>query len=252
MVFQICTLGILMFINRFLFISSLSLFLFGFLHCGISLRVYRVFPNEREYDFVKKMDHIVIQVKQENRRQMAVYDPYFFDSEALHNEYGPLSYLIRKELSIRESRYPLLVERGGSIFVEEFQLVSLDRCSKNLTYVRLKAKIQIRGYAEEEINYYDEIDSKVTNCFLTGSIITVVPLLWYVPYNGFRGNREDQLNQLGRNALTELFTQLEIRSGYSEKPTDSQKLEDQKIIPKQTPTKQEPVDPKLKEILDSL
>lgn len=228
------------------------LILFGFLECGISLRVYRPFPNEREYDFVKKMDHIVIQVKGENRIQMGVYDPYFFDSEALTNEYGPLSYLIRKELSIRESRYPLLIERGGSIFVEEFQLVSLDRCSKNLTFVRLKAKFQIRGFAEEEINYYDEIDSKVTNCYLTGSIITLVPLLWYVPYNGFRGNREDQLNQLGRNALTELFTQLEIHSGFMEKPNVSQKLEDPKPIPKQSPTKQEPVDPKLKEIMDSL
>ncbi|TGM31969.1 hypothetical protein EHQ92_15405 [Leptospira biflexa] len=241
-----------MFINGFYRFFLYVLILFGFLQCGISLRVYRPFPNEKEYDFVKKMDHIVIQVNGENRIQMAVYDSYFFGAESLTNEYGPLSYLIRKELSIRESRYPLLIERGGKILVEEFQLVSLDRCFRNLTFVRLKAKVQIRGYAEEEIQYYDEIDSKVTNCYLTGSVLTLVPLLWYVPYNGFRGNREDQLNQLGRNALTELFTKLEIHSGHLEKQTESQKMEDPKPMPKPVPTKQEPVDPKLKDILDSL
>ncbi|XDD44640.1 hypothetical protein AB3N58_16640 [Leptospira sp. WS60.C2] len=225
------------------------------LHCAISLRVYRPFPNEKEYDFVKKMDHITIQVNGENRKQMAVYDPYFFGPEALANEYGPLSYLIRKELSIRSSRYPLLLERGGNILVEEFQLVSLDRCHKNLTYVRLKAKIQIRGGREEEVNYYDEIDSKVTNCYLTGSVFTLVPLIWYVPYNGFRGNREDQLNQLGRNAMTELFSQMETVSGFQEKvfdPTEIKTLDEPKPAPKVIPAKQEPVDPKLKDILDSL
>ncbi|XDD48535.1 hypothetical protein AB3N60_18210 [Leptospira sp. WS39.C2] len=241
-----------MFFNRVFHGLVIVICSFVSIQCGISLRVYRPFPNEREYDFVKKMDHILIQVKSENRLQMGVYDPYFFGPESLPNEYGPLSYLIRKELSIRESRYPLLIERGGTISIEEFQLVSLDRCSKNLTFVRLKAKVQIRGYAEEEISYYDEIDSKVTNCYLAGSVLTLVPLIWYVPYNGFRGNREDQLNQLGRNALTELFTQLEMRSGHSEKTSEQQKIEEPKSLPKQVPTKQEPVDPKLKEILDSL
>ncbi|EOQ94918.1 putative lipoprotein [Leptospira wolbachii serovar Codice str. CDC] len=235
---------------------TISLLLSSFLGmgCGISLRVYRPFPKETAFEFVKKMDHIQIQVKDENRMKMAIYDGYFSGPEGLPNEYGPLSYLIRKELSMRGNRYPLLIDRGGKIFVDEFQLVSLDRCSKNLSFVRLKARIQIVGGAEEVFSYYDEIDSRVTNCYLTGSILTIVPLIWYVPYNGFRGNREDQLNQLGRNSLSEFFTKLESVSGYNgSSPVEETQLpETPPTKQKQTPTKQEPVDPKLKEILESL
>ncbi|TGM21741.1 hypothetical protein [Leptospira meyeri] len=232
---------------HFFFFCIVSLFGFG---CGISLRVYRPFPQEIAFDYVKKMDHIEIFVKDENRMKMGVYDGYFTKPDGLTNEYGPLSYLIRKELSIRGNRFPLLIDRGGKIFIDEYQLVSLDRCSKNLSFVRMKARIQILGTAEETFSYYDEIDSRVTNCYLTGSILTVVPLLWYVPYNGFRGNREDQLNQLGRNSLSEFFAKLEIVSGFNQNsPVD---IEPTPLKPKVTPTKQEPVDPKLKEILDSL
>ncbi|EMY70110.1 hypothetical protein [Leptospira vanthielii] len=233
---------------------TISLLLGSFLGmgCGISLRVYRPFPKETAFEFVKKMDHIQIQVKDENRMKMAIYDGYFSGPEGLPNEYGPLSYLIRKELSMRGNRYPLLLDRGGKIFVDEFQLVSLDRCSKNLTFVRLKARIQIAGGGEEVFSYYDEIDSRVTNCYLTGSILTLVPLIWYVPYNGFRGNREDQLNQLGRNSLSEFFSKMESVSGYSGSSSVEELQEPIPVKPKQTPTKQEPVDPKLKEILESL
>lgn len=233
---------------------SISILLVSFLGmgCGISLRVYRPFPSEKSFDFVKKMDHIQIQVKDENRMKMGVYDGYFFQPEGLPNEYGPLSYLIRKELSIRGERFPLLLDRGGKIFVEEFQLASVDRCSKNLTFVRLKARIQIVGYAEEEFSFYDEINSHVTNCYLTGSLVTVVPLIWYVPYNGFRGNREDQLNQLGRNSLSEFFSKLESLSGYNGRLPLEDMKETLPIKPKQSPTRQEPLDPKLKEILESL
>ncbi|TGK82743.1 hypothetical protein EHQ23_15735 [Leptospira bourretii] len=220
--------------------------------CGISLRVYRPFPQEIAFDYVKKMDHIEIFVKDENRMKMGVYDGYFANPEGLPNEYGPLSYLIRKELSIRGNRFPLLLDRGGKIFIDEYQLVSLDRCSKNLSFVKMKARIQILGASEETFSFYDEIDSRVTNCYLTGSILTVVPLLWYVPYNGFRGNREDQLNQLGRNSLTEFFTKLELVSGFNQNSQVEPIPEPPPVKPKTTPTKQEPVDPKLKEIMDSL
>ncbi|TGL41488.1 hypothetical protein [Leptospira perdikensis] len=243
MFFKICFHSLLL-----VFVSLLGM------GCGISLRVYRPFPNETAFEFVKKMDHIEIKVKEENRMKMGIYDGYFSSPEGLPNEYGPLSYLIRKELSMRGNRYPLLLDRGGKILVDEFQLVSLDKCSKNLSFVRLKVRIQIGSSTEEVFSYYDEIDSRVTNCYLTGSILTVIPLLWYVPYNGFRGNREDQLNQLGRNSLSEFFAKLEVLSGYNgSSPVDeSPQPESAPIKQKQTPTKQEPVDPKLKEILESL
>lgn len=116
----------------------------------------------------------------------------------------------------------------------------------------MKARIQILGASEETFSFYDEIDSRVTNCYLTGSILTVVPLIWYVPYNGYRGNREDQLNQLGRNSLTEFFRKLELVSGFNQNSQVEPIPEPSPVKPKTTPTKQEPVDPKLKEIMDSL
>lgn len=243
-----------MFFKVSCYTQSFLLVSFFVMGCGISLRVYRPFPKESTFEFVKKMDQIEIQVKDENRMKMAIYDGYFSNPEGLPNEYGPLSYLIRKELSIRGNRYPLLLDKGGKIFIDEYQLVSLDRCSKNLSFVRLKARIQIAGGAEEVFSYYDEIDSRVTNCYLTGSILTLVPLIWYVPYNGFRGNREDQLNQLGRNSLSEFFSKLEALSGYngSLPIEETQQPETPSTKPKQIPGKQEPVDPKLKEILESL
>ncbi|MCT8335484.1 hypothetical protein NUH30_17510 [Leptospira sp. 85282-16] len=233
---------------------TISLILISFLGmgCGISLRVYRPFPNEKSFDYIKKMDHIQVLVKDESRMKMGIYDGYFFQPEGLPNEYGPLSYLIRKELSLRGNRFPLLIDRGGKIFIDEFQLASIDRCSKNLTFVRLKARVQIVGYAEEEFSFYDEIDSHVTNCYLTGSLLTIVPLIWYVPYNGFRGNREDQLNQLGRNSLSEFFTKLESLSGFNGSLPVEELKETLPTKPKQIPAKQESVDPKLKEILESL
>ncbi|TGL20794.1 hypothetical protein EHQ46_09860 [Leptospira yanagawae] len=220
--------------------------------CDVSLRVYRPFPNEKEYDFVKKMDHIQVEVKDENRMKMGLFDPFFFDAQSLENEYGPLSYLIRKELSIREQRFPLLIERGGNIRIESFELVSLDRCHENLTYVRLKGNFQIRGFGQEDFDYYDEILSHVTNCYLLGSTITILPLVWYVPYSGFRGNREDQINQLGRNALNEFFNQLELSSGFQNNAKVMRQDEIKTPPTKKKPKTEEPMDPKLKEIIDSL
>lgn len=57
-------------------ISLLSVCFFT-LGCGISLRVYRPFPKETAFEYVKKMDHIQIFVKEENRMKMGVYDGYF-------------------------------------------------------------------------------------------------------------------------------------------------------------------------------
>ncbi|EMO61963.1 hypothetical protein LEP1GSC133_2401 [Leptospira borgpetersenii serovar Pomona str. 200901868] len=42
--------------------------------------------------------------------------------------------------------------------------------------------------------------------------------LIYLPYLGFRGNREDQLNQLGKTALLEFFEKLKITLEQSSKP----------------------------------
>ncbi|MCZ8343416.1 MAG: hypothetical protein O9301_10320 [Leptospira sp.] len=227
------------------------LFFFGsFSHCAISLRVYRPFPMEDPFEFIQKFPNIQVVVVDENPVKMADYDGYFFEAEGLQNEYGPLSYLIRKELTIRANLYPKLLEKGGKIEVKEFLLHSLDRCSKNRVEVSMKANLQIAGGSVETFEYSDFIESKVTNCYLTGSSLLILPLLWYVPYNGFRGNREDQLNLLGRNALEEFFRFVETNSA-SNKNIKPESIDLKKRDPKAKKS-QESIDPKIKDIMDSL
>ncbi len=227
------------------------LFFFGsFSHCAISLRVYRPFPMEDPFEFIQKFPNIQVVVVDENPVKMADYDGYFFEAEGLQNEYGPLSYLIRKELSIRANLYPKLLEKGGKIEVKEFLLHSLDRCSKNRVEVSMKANLQIAGGSVETFEYSDFIESKVTNCYLTGSSLLILPLLWYVPYNGFRGNREDQLNLLGRNALEEFFRFVETNSA-SNKNIKPESI-DLKKRESKAKKSQESIDPKIKDIMDSL
>ncbi|MCU0825305.1 MAG: hypothetical protein MUF77_11760 [Leptospira sp.] len=233
------------------FRAILLFFLFvSFTQCAISLRVYRPFPMEEPFEFIQKFPNIQVLVTDENPAKMAEYDGYFFEADGLQNEYGPLSYLIRKELSIRSNLYPKLLEKGGKIEVKEFLLHSLDRCSKNRVEVSLKANLQIAGGPIETFEYSDFIESKVTNCYLTGSSLLILPLLWYVPYNGFRGNREDQLNLLGRNALEEFFRFIEMNSALNKngKP-DIQEPKKKDTKAKKLP---EPIDPKIKDIMDSL
>ncbi|MDF3819890.1 hypothetical protein P3G55_08275 [Leptospira sp. 96542] len=228
----------------FLFLS------FVFISCGISLRVYRPFPNESPFEYITKQEKIEIYIKNENTESMALYDGYFFEPESLKNEYGPLSYLIRKEFSMRKERYPLLLERGGRIEVDEFTLISLDRCTKNRTWVEMKARVQIKGEPVKDYFYYDEIDSKVTNCYLLGSSSLILPLLWYLPYNGFRGNREDQMNQLGRNVLDDFFSFLENEASFN--PSNANKEQNPTKSERKLKTNAVPIDPKIKEIMDSL
>ncbi|WP_411821471.1 hypothetical protein [Leptospira sp. 'Mane'] len=225
--------------KRPLFVLSLFLFLF---QCGISIRVYRPFPEEAPFGLLVPDKKLIITTPNENLQRFAVYDGFFVNADDLSNEYGSLNYLIQKEISIRKSRFPGFAE-GGTIEVTKFQLESTDRCHSNLVYVRMSATVQSGRGKPSRFDYEDKINSNVTNCYLTGSIITAVPLIWYVPYMGFRGTRQDQLNQLGRNALEAFFQFLENESGFF--PDHKNKVKSQDIP-------QSPPDPKLKEILEEL
>ncbi|TGN19628.1 hypothetical protein [Leptospira idonii] len=212
------------------------------IQCGVSLRVYRPFPEEILFERVRPIPNVTVTVPAGYETKLGIYDGYFFNPDDLVNEYGHLSYLIRKDLSIRGERFPRLIREGGKIQVTDFLLESKDDCSSNLVQVRLRASVQIGKEKPEVFDYKDRIESHVTNCFHVFSTVTLVPLLWYVPYMGYRGNREDQINQLGRNVMEEFFLFLENQSGFNSSP---------KLLKRQH--NQEPVnDPKLKEILDSL
>jgi hypothetical protein len=227
-----------------------------FVSCATSIRVYRPYPRENPYEVVLPQPKVSITAPTQYPERFASYDPYLFRFTELsfleieynlQNEYGSLPYLIRKELSIRPDNFPNLLKEGGKIEIKEFVLDSTDRCWTNLVSVKMNVNVQIGRRPQETFFYQDQIESHVTDCFLLGSSIPILPLILYIPYAGFRGNREDQLNQLGRNAIESFFTFLENRSGYIQNS--------EKQIPIQmNPSKSnDPIrDPKIKEIMEGL
>lgn len=230
----------------------LLLFLF---QCSTSIRVYRPVANESPYEVIKTFPKLSVVASHPFPDRFALYSPYiyttkgipFFGTEYdLKNEYGDFAYLIRKELSIRPEKYQLLIAEGGKIDVKEFVFESVDNCYANDVNLKLKVDVQIGKRNVETFIYSDQIHSYISDCYLTGSILTIIPLVWYVPYAGFRGNREDQLNELGRNAIEAYFQFLEGLNGYVTKTPST---------PNKTtvPFLNEPAtDPKIKEIMDNL
>ncbi|GBF51839.1 putative lipoprotein [Leptospira ryugenii] len=183
---------------------------------------------------------------------MADYDPYLFRfpniqwlgiAYRLENEYGSLEYLIKKEISIRPERYPDLMKQGGSIQITKFQLASKDFCTNNQITIEMQANVQIGRAGQEAFQYIDQLETYVTDCFHLAMGIPILPLVWYGSYVGFRGNREDQLNQVGRNAIEAFFRFLEKKSGYQEVNLPAKA----KAIPME-----QPADPKLKPIMEEL
>ncbi len=238
--------------RRYLLILAIAFFLVE--NCSTSIRVYRPYPHETPYEVIQTFPKISIVSAHPFPDRFAYYSPYIYTTKGLPlvgveydllNEYGSLPYLIRKEFSVRPTNYPLLLKEGGKIEIREFEFESVDGCFSNIARIKLKIEVQIGKNKVDTFEYSDQINSHVTDCFLTGSIITIIPLVWYTPYVGYRGNREDQLNQLGRNAIESFFSFLEAQNGFtgnSIKPPN-----------KTSPPPRDPVrDPKVKEIMEDL
>ncbi|MCB1175585.1 MAG: hypothetical protein KDK39_18565 [Leptospiraceae bacterium] len=147
-------------------------------------------------------------------------------SDAIGNYYGSLLTVLAREIQQEPQLYftsapaPALVE----IAVLRWELVSNDQCFSNT--VALHFDIQIlesdnpaneAGDLETEdganvqpaetlrpgLRFSKEVqmDSWVTDLYLYS-------IIWSIPtiiHSGFRGNRQDQMNQLGRTAIQEFF-----------------------------------------------
>jgi hypothetical protein len=130
----------------------------------------------------------------------------FFKSQH-ENEFGTLAELIKKKL--HNDKYSN--QEPLKIIIKNFRLETNDRCTSNLAEVNLE--IDVLNQKNQNIlnfTYKNEIHSYVTTCMNTLMTISVVGWLWYGPYVGFRGNREDQINQLGRLSLLEFFENLDL------------------------------------------
>lgn len=189
-------------LQRVLFTVSILLISMA-LSCNykfIRLRIYPPLPSKTYVSDQKlKGFEIVDERKLDNR--LGLHQPYFFNERILFNEYGSLANILAREIQNHPEKYSKVLNKDNSkIHIIDFQVGTKDSCWKNISYVKFHAELQIASRIESFI-YKDSIDSKVTDCFLIGSSLTLIPLLIYIPYQGFRGNREDQVNELGRNAI---------------------------------------------------
>ncbi|TGL64201.1 hypothetical protein EHQ64_03955 [Leptospira sarikeiensis] len=120
------------------------------------------------------------------------------------NVYGPISKLILKELEDHKEEYP----GKHKITIRKFKLESIDHCTYNNVNVEMEADIISLG-KPWRYEYKDGIESKATDCMAT---LATLPLLlgWiiHLPYLGHRGNREDQLNQMGKVAILDFLDEL--------------------------------------------
>ncbi|MCG6193933.1 hypothetical protein LFX25_11830 [Leptospira sp. FAT2] len=148
---------------------------------------------------------------------------FFLAPDKLENEYGSIGVLLRRELDRNRNDY----KTNGKyrIFVKDFELKTDDHCfSGSVTGVKLAIEVTdlSKNTSVLDFQYADSIESNVTDCHFTLATATIVGWLIYMPYLGFRGNREDQLNQLGRTALLEFSEKLKFSLRKKTEPATSE------------------------------
>lgn len=144
---------------------------------------------------------------------------FFLSPKRLENEYGSVGMVIARELDRNRNDYK--TNQKYKILIKDFQLKTDDSCfSGNKTEVKLDIDVFHSEKNANLLNFHfeDSIESNVTDCNFTLATVTIVGWLIYMPYLGFRGNREDQLNQLGRTALLEFSEKLKFALENSVKP----------------------------------
>ncbi len=172
-------------------------------NCNLKFIQLRVYPPiaSKAYSEISFNKNIVFEDKLLLGDNLGSHNPYIFKSRKLKNEYGSLVYLLENEIQNHPEKYVKVhASKSTIIRIIDYNLKTDDSCWSNTTSVDFKAEVEQDGKVEQ-FNYNDSIRSHITDCFLLGSTIALVPLLIYIPYEGFRGTREDQVNQLGRNSL---------------------------------------------------
>ncbi|PJZ55792.1 hypothetical protein [Leptospira barantonii] len=223
--------------NFFLSVSILSLILFSFLNC-ISVRVYIPKKGTDAYDVGNLDTFLHLAVPNSNphfeieESPELKYGPFahripslfFLSPKKLENEYGSVGTIIARELDRNRNDYK--TNQKYKILVKGFELKTDDSCFYgNITNVKLDIDVLHSEKKENLLNFHfeDSIESNVTDCNFVLASGTIVGWLIYMPYLGFRGNREDQLNQLGRTALLEFSEKLKSALEQSAKTIPPQK-----------------------------
>jgi len=206
----------------------LLLILFYFSGC-IAIRVYIPHSSPNSSDPLKGYTE---NVSKEPSSESKVTNPFFtivdettnaevfarrspslfvFAPRELKNQYGSLPKLIEKEIELNPNDYPS--NDKYKIKIHTFSLLADDVCYKNITSVDLHITVESEKSKKQilDFTFSDTLESRVTDCTFTLATAPVF-LGWiaYMPYIGFRGNREDQLNQMGRIAVLKFFEKLKV------------------------------------------
>ncbi|BDA79935.1 hypothetical protein LPTSP3_g28650 [Leptospira kobayashii] len=205
---------------------SLPLITLLFSGC-IAIRVYvphsspessdplRGFTEEESKDTSAKskpsVPFVTVEDETENGETFGRRSPslFFLSPRNLENYYGTLPQLIEKEIALNPGLYP--IKGKHKITIRQFSLLANDICYKNITSVDLHITVESEKPKKRilDFNHNDSLESRVTDCTFT--LATAPAFLgWviYLPYVSFRGNREDQLNQMGRIAILTFFEKL--------------------------------------------
>jgi len=179
--------------------------------CGLNFKVHvpGEFPIKNPINLDDKLE--IVEKKETNH--FAFIDPIFIVNfiykKKYFNEHGTLPELLKEEFTRNHSIY-FSKNSEYLINIEDFELKSIDGCFTNKAFVRFKADVKDRKTTKEilEFNFEKELISYSSDCTAIFSTLSVVGILWYVPYLGFRGTKQDQMEYLGKYALTEFFMNL--------------------------------------------
>ncbi|WP_167884482.1 hypothetical protein [Leptospira ilyithenensis] len=154
---------------------------------------------------------VTVEDKTENGEVFGRRSPslFFLSPRNLENHYGTLPQLIEKEIALNPGLYP--AKSKYKITIHQFSLLANDVCYKNITSVDLHITVESEKPKKQilDFNYSDSLESRVTDCtFTLATAPAFVGWVIYLPYLSFRGNREDQLNQMGRIAVLTFFEKL--------------------------------------------
>jgi hypothetical protein len=193
------------------------LFLLAFLLNCISVRVY--VPEESTANKITLPQNQLIahQVKELTPKSYFATSSFFVFGTSQHaNEYGSASKLVEDYLA----KYPEKYQQPLQVEITNFELKSNDKCYKNIVSIKLEANVKdARNNEVMRLNHTNEIDSLVSTCTEVWTSLPIfIGWFWYAPYLGFRGTRQDQINQLGSIAFSEFFIELDKALGLKLPP----------------------------------
>ncbi|XDD51616.1 hypothetical protein AB3N59_07745 [Leptospira sp. WS92.C1] len=188
--------------------------LFLFSNC-IAMRVYVAnpglgdLPNSSIATPPKTIENYQIETpKYFSEQPFAQHSPslFYFVPKSLTNQYGTVAEIIKQELMSNPDFQP--ETNQYLVRIIDFNLYSKDKCFSNETGINFEIEVEniLTKKKILEFKYKDLIKSYVTDCYAAvASAPFFLGWILYAPYIGFRGDREDQLNQIGRIAILEFF-----------------------------------------------